>query len=70
MSTRNDYPAPTMKRQALQDTLRLRLPDGWKKRLNRVARKRGCDASDVARESMIVFLAAEEERLGITGNGK
>lgn len=52
-------------KQTLNETLRLRLPDGWKQRASRVAKKRGCDMSDVAREGIIVFLDSEEARLGI-----
>lgn len=62
-------PTQPMNKQILNETLRLRLPDGWKKRASRVAKKRGCDMSDVAREGMLVFLDSEEKRLAIN-NGK
>lgn len=54
-------------KKTLNETIRLRVPCGYKGRGVRVARRRLCSLSDIAREGLIARIEAEELRLGIKG---
>lgn len=45
--------------------IRVRTDDQLRSRLKRIARRRGCDESDVVREALIGFATTEEDRLGM-----
>jgi predicted transcriptional regulator len=53
------------KKPNLKEMIRFRLSAGLKRRTQRVAQRRECADSDIAREGLMNFLAEEEKRLGL-----
>jgi predicted transcriptional regulator len=53
----------------LDAMIRFRVDEDLKKRVERLATFRGCDASDIGREAVLSFLRTEESRLGLVEEG-
>lgn len=50
----------------MNETIRVRSTTDLKERIDRIAERRGCDASDVIREALLRFAESTEQALGIT----
>lgn len=54
-----------MPKEKLTKLIRVRAGEALKRRVKRVAERRGCDEADVVREAVIRRVEEEEERLGL-----
>lgn len=59
-----------MPREKLTELFRVRASGRLKHRVQRVARQRGCDESDVVREAIMRRVEEEEQRLGLPEMGE